>query len=585
MSNGVVEQVKDRIDLVELVGEKLTLKRSGATSFKACCPFHNEKSASFYVYSDSRRYVCFSCGEKGDCFDWLEKTQGLDFVQALKVLAPRVGVEVPEYTKDNDSPEISQERQALEVQHQRYVDALFATSGKSCLKYLVGRGLTQETIDYFGLGYAPARSEEKPFAGRMMVPLYDELNRLVGLAGRALNDTKPKYINSAQSELFDKGSLLYNLNNAKRHIRVKGEVLIFEGYTDVHLATQHGYGHVVATMGTAITEKQAAKLVGLKARIILCLDGDSAGQMASKQGVKKLREAGNIIPSLYVAVMPQGKDPGDLLSTRPEAFDTLVKKAVPVVEYLIAQWTQNMEEDAWAGRKSFVVTQIAPLIRDLPDPIERDHYITVLAKAISISPDAVREAVFGRKSFNQSKVKDREPVTFTEMPPEVTRRAVSRERLLLGLVCLDPTKARSAGHMLHQDMFADIINAAKMDHIKDTLRYHSDIKTTDQLLDSIPNLEWQEELKDAVDELAQFPNMGSEKTWYAEVESLCNLLWGEHYLRMKQVALLSLPEAIAADDKEAIVALLEQIQHYAKQGEPKESPYFRDSRHVPQKTF
>ncbi|MFN8516520.1 MAG: DNA primase [Chloroflexia bacterium] len=321
---GDIQEIRDRIDMLELVGAKVELKRSGK-NWKGLCPFHSEKTPSFYVYPESGNYVCFSCGEKGDAFSWLKKTEGLDFPDALEQLAARTNVTLKRGVVRD--PQRDEERERVWALNEEaatfYANILLnMPAGESGRKYVAERGLTRDTVERFTLGFAPegwdtltrhllsrghteaqlieaGLASERDGGGgiydrfrtRLLFPIRNRDGKIVGFGGRALGDARPKYLNTAQTSVFDKSANLYAIDLAKDAIRKADTAVIVEGYMDAIMAHQVGHANVVASMGTALTEQQVGLLKRLTSRIILALDADAAGQAAMLRGIDTMRQA------------------------------------------------------------------------------------------------------------------------------------------------------------------------------------------------------------------------------------------------------------------------------------------------------
>ncbi|HLQ04355.1 MAG TPA: DNA primase, partial [Verrucomicrobiae bacterium] len=360
---GDFDLVKERIDIVALIGEKVPLKRAGKV-YKGLCPFHVEKTPSFQVDPEKRNYHCFACGESGDCFIWLEKQENMDRGEALRVLAERAGVQLtrrgPEAQERDDRL-----RKLMDTAHFYFTQALRSpTHGTVAAAYLATRGITQASIDNFGLGYAPdlwdglltylkkksfteeegqiagvLRSRENDrgvydwFRGRLMVPIRDGRGKTIAFGGRAMRADQPgKYVNSPNTPLFNKSATLYALDAARAAIRKEGTAVIVEGYFDAIAAHQAGITNVVASMGTALTQEQYLVLQDMKLeRVVVAFDGDPAGQRSAERRGHDLlpllqRHSGRAgsgqvgtrgYGTLYVTVLPEGMDPDDVARSDP----------------------------------------------------------------------------------------------------------------------------------------------------------------------------------------------------------------------------------------------------------------------------
>ncbi len=437
---GDFDLVKERIDIVALVGEKVALKRAGR-AYKGLCPFHAEKTPSFTVDPDRRTYHCFGCGEQGDCFTWLEKTEGLEAIEALKVLAERAGVEL---TTRRPPAERERETRLLQVADTArfyYRQALKGTErGNAAAAYLAKRGITPETIERFGLGYAPdlrdglllylkkkgfteeegvaagvllqtERGTVDRFRDRLMVPINDARGRAISFGGRAMRADQPgpKYMNTPNTLLFNKSATLYALDAARPGIRAAGAAVIVEGYFDAIACHQAGFGNVVASMGTALTEQQYRILDNLKAeRAIVAFDGDAAGQRSAEsrgrellQAVQRHRQAalrsGGRVETrtglgMYVTVLPENTDPDDLAREDPRRLRALLDGAEELVTFVIERI-----RDRWKGRLADPEARLRFLddalsvIREEPETVRREMYLTTVANTAGVDPAFLRQ--------------------------------------------------------------------------------------------------------------------------------------------------------------------------------------------------
>lgn len=443
---GDFDLVKERIDLVQLVGERVPLRKAGRI-YKGLCPFHAEKTPSFTVDPDRRTYHCFACGQHGDAFTWLEKQDGLEPVEALRVLAERAGVQLT-----RRAPEEREHEKRLvaanETAHFYFRQALRGTpAGKAAAEYLAKRGIEAPTVEKFGLGYAPdirdgllgylrkkGSSDEEAIASglviagerglfdrfrdRLMVPIRDGRGRTVAFGGRAMRaGQEPKYMNSPTTELFDKSATLYALDVAKpamRRTRVirpgtppTTEAVIVEGYFDAIACHQAGFDNAVASMGTALTEGQYRILDDLKIeRAVVTFDGDAAGTAsAEKRGreinaiVQRYRRRagrrGTVATSqgttVHVAVLPEG-DPDELARRDPEALRRILAAAEPVQAFVIGRAQDRADLVSPEGRRRFVA-DVLPVLASEPDPILREGYIGTVAGTTGLPHELVRQQV------------------------------------------------------------------------------------------------------------------------------------------------------------------------------------------------
>lgn len=435
-----VDEVKERLDIVDVVSSYLPLQKSGR-NFKALCPFHSEKTSSFYVFPDSQRWHCFgACSEGGDVFSFVMKHEGWDFRTALEELASQAGVELRPRTpaqieREEESDRLrSLLREAADYYHHLLLHAPEAEDARA---YVEGRGLTPQTAEQFQLGYSlpgwenlrsylldkDFASEEQVqagvqieredgtsydrFRGRLMIPIRDTRGRVIGFGARTLDpEGVPKYLNSPRTPIFDKSQTLYGLDLASKAIRREDCVVIVEGYMDVMRAHQEGFRNVVAQMGTAFTETQVRKLQRHTRRLVLALDADAAGAQATLRGLEVAREAlererepvfdprglvgfeGRLGAEIRILSLPEGDDPDDLIGSDPDRWATLVEEAVPVVEFYFHMLLDGADlEDA--KDRARIVERMLPLLRDVADPVEREVYAQKIARKLRVREQTV----------------------------------------------------------------------------------------------------------------------------------------------------------------------------------------------------
>ena len=444
MAVGVAAEVKNKLSVVDVVGESVQLKKAG-TTYKGLCPFHGEKTPSFTVTPARESWKCFGCGEGGDIFSFVMKRDGLSFPEALKVLAAKAGVELDERTSREDAHR-KRLRDVLESAIAFYHAVLTgSTTGAPALEYLRGRGFTDDTIAKHQLGYAPggwdtlarqlaakrnvrpdelvevglAQPRQSPRGGvydrfreRVIFPIRDMNGNAVGLGGRILpgadtaegEDHGPKYLNSPATPLFDKSRTLYLIDKAKTPIRKSNQAVIVEGYTDALMAHQAGFENVVASLGTALTPGQVALLTRYGKRIALAYDVDAAGEKAGTFGVNSLE---SIIPQLAAADtgveldevrvvrLPDGKDPDEVVRETPDRWREEVRTAQPIVDYLIDFHARQVDLKTPGGKARFV-DAIAPTLRAIPNPVMRDAYLQTIHTRSGIEERSILEVLHRR---------------------------------------------------------------------------------------------------------------------------------------------------------------------------------------------
>lgn len=455
-----IDEIKIRIDIADLVSETVQLRRSGK-NYTGFCPFHsNTRTPAFVVFPETGTWRCFGqCNEGGDIFGFVMKKEGWDFSEALRYLADRAGVELESLTPEQQTAVEEHEhlRALLEIAVAYYRHNLFNTpAGKSVLDYLhQERALKDETIEAFGLGYAPdsweaglthfkakgyqeadliavglvTERESEDGAGiydrfrhRIMFPIRDERGRMAGFGARIVNpEDVPKFLNSPQTDLFDKGRILYGLDRARKGIREQDQVVIVEGYLDVIALHQEGFTNAVSPMGTALTEHQLRLLKRFSRRMILALDADAAGDKATIRGVEVARQAldreadpvfnargllgseARLKADIRVTTLPDGLDPDEVVAAEPGEWERIVSEARPIVLHVMETLAKDQDlEDPKV--KSEIARQVLPLISDVRDPVEREAYRQRLARFLKVDERVFLDAVAigsGRKPSRQ----------------------------------------------------------------------------------------------------------------------------------------------------------------------------------------
>lgn len=451
MAGGIAAEVKSRLNVVDIVGETVQLKKAG-TTYKGLCPFHGEKTPSFTVTPARDSWKCFGCGLGGDIFSFVMQRDSVPFPEALKTLADRAGVEIDERTKREDAHR-ARLRDILETAIAFYHQVLTATKlGAPALDYLRARGFTDATIEAAQLGWAPEgwdtmsrRLVEKRgikpeelvevglasqgrsagrgvgvidrFRGRVLFPIRDQNGAAVGLGGRILGaegkdaqgnprDTGPKYLNSPATPLFDKSRTLYLIDKAKGPMRKSGQAVIVEGYTDALMAHQSGFDNVVASLGTALTPGQVALLTRYAKKIALAYDVDAAGQKAGTFGVQALEsligqlaatESGVELDEVRVVRLPEDKDPDEVLRETPDRWREEVRTAEPIVDYLIDTYTKAFDLKTPGGKARFVDALI-PTIRTVPNPVMRDAWLQRVRQVSGVEERVLLEVLRSGRS-------------------------------------------------------------------------------------------------------------------------------------------------------------------------------------------
>lgn len=466
-----VTEIKRRIDPAEYIGRSVKLQKAGR-NLRALCPFHTEKTPSFYVFTDRGSWRCFgSCGEGGDIFSFVQKRENVDFREALRILAEEAGVELSARAAEQRT-RAEQLSGIVSAAVDFYEQQLAGDGGAEARAYLTEtRGLDAETIERFHLGWAPDEwrllrdyllgrgySDEDAlsagvlhesdsggapydrFRGRVIIPIADDRGVFVGLGGRILGDGEPKYLNSPQSDIFDKGRTLYALDVAGPQARESGTVVVVEGYLDVIGPWQAGFRNLVATMGTSLTERHAARLTRFASRVVLAMDPDSAGMAAAERAgslllnfdspeamgaAQRSAEAitANVDLDLRVAPLPAGKDPDDLTREDPEAWRTAIDNATPFTEFLLARLIAARRGDS-AVDVGRIIDQLTPVLLAVRNPVEQSANAQKAARQLGVSERAILDRVRSQRRRPQARPES-----------EMTReRATLEEHLLATLL-------------------------------------------------------------------------------------------------------------------------------------------------------
>jgi DNA primase len=448
-----VETIKERLNIVDVVSSYVQLEKSGR-QLKARCPFHSEKTASFYVSPERNSFHCFGCNASGDIFSFVEKIEGVAFVDALKLLADRAHVDLGQFRKGGDTGEDKSLFEAMEYATDFFAGKL--QTSPEALQYLLSRGITQETIAEFRIGYAPdswhqletylgskgisvdhaeksgmiVRKNEgggfyDRFRGRIMFPIANSTGHVIGFSGRilpsiALGKETAKYVNSPETELYKKSKVLFGYDKAKRAIAEEGNCIIVEGQMDLCMAHQAGTKNVVAVSGTALTFEHLRLIQRFTNTLVFCLDSDKAGIQALKRSAELA-----FAMQMDVRVIPlsHSKDPADLILSSPDEWIQATKKSVPLIEFLVELHTQDGLTEEYPKR---ITKEIVPLIRGIANTIEQAVAVRNISEKLRIPESAIWAAV---KSAPERKEQVMEKVD-KQVPSK--DRLQSIQELLLG---------------------------------------------------------------------------------------------------------------------------------------------------------
>ena len=439
ISEEILEKIKSQNDIVDVISERVRLRKSGR-NFTGLCPFHNEKTPSFSVSQEKQIYKCFGCGEAGNVISFVMKEKNLPFIEAVKYLANRANI--PLEMNNGEKSKSAKKKDLLYRVNVEAAKFFFSNlmNNQNAKEYFLNRGIKEETIKKFGLGFANdswnslmfylrkkgindvlleeagliSVNKEKGrkydrFRNRVMFPVFDYQGRVIGFGGRVLDDSKPKYLNSPETLVFQKGTNLYGLNFALKHNMSERYFVIVEGYMDLISLHQYGITNVVASLGTALTINQARLLKRYADKVIISYDADMAGQMATLRGLEVLRTAGFDVRVLNI---PQGKDPDEYVrSNGKEAFLKLINSAEPLIDYRMKKAEEGID---FKNSQSLILyaKRIMEIISDL-DPVEKDVYIKKASENTGIKEqtlyDILKSKMKGNRenNFRNNKEEDR----------------------------------------------------------------------------------------------------------------------------------------------------------------------------------
>ena len=455
-----VDDVKNRLDIVEVISSYIKLQKAGA-NWRANCPFHTEKTPSFFVSPARQIWHCFGCGAGGSIFDFVMKIEGIEFGDALRILAQRAGVELKPFKPESKELETKRSRlyEILDLASQFFEKQLEGkTAGKQAKDYLLGRGISEDSIKKWRLGYSPdvwqglidflqSRGYKQQeienaglaikkdtgghydrFRGRIMFPIFDLNSQVIGFGGRvfAHKDAKEiaKYVNTPATILYDKSRTLYGLDRAKVEIRQKDFCILVEGYTDAILAHQAGTLNVVAVSGTALTPWHLKILRRFTENLYICFDMDVAGDTATKRGIDLALNQGF---NIKVVTLPEGKDPADLVVKSPELWEKAVQEAKIIMEFYFETTLRKFNKTDISGKKQ-ICKILLPVIKKIPNKIEQTFWLQRLAKEISAKEeDLVQEMA---KIKLEEDVLGLEPEEVINLPQK-SRKELLEERLIV----------------------------------------------------------------------------------------------------------------------------------------------------------
>ena len=477
IENTTIDEIRSRADIVTVVSDYVALKKRGK-NYLGLCPFHSEKTASFTVSQEKQLFHCFGCSEGGNVFSFIMKMEKVPFAESAKILADKLGITLKEGERASGRETSSNQKltEILEFAVKFYEKQL--PRSESAVAYITKRGLSKETLSAFRIGYSPEswdslyrylviegflpKDIEKAgliipregntsyydrFRNRLMIPIFDHKGKPIAFGARSLDGSEPKYINSPESPLYNKGSVLYGLDLSKEHIREQDSVLIMEGYMDVISAYSAGFRNVVASSGTALTAAHAKLLQRLTANFVLVFDSDAAGSQATERSISLL---GDIAIYPKIAELSGGKDPDEIIRKEgPERFASLLGSAVPWLKYRIEKISGKYDLKEVEG-KAKALKESAAVIAKEKDPVIRDGYIKLLSLMLNIDTESVSSEVKRLGYYGRSAPTGRrEPIN------KPLSKLIKAEMALIKLAVEDPDSRRLITGELNSGDFAD----------------------------------------------------------------------------------------------------------------------------------
>lgn len=451
-----VDKIKERLKIEDVVGSYLKLEKAG-NNLKAKCPFHNEKTPSFFVSRDRGSYYCFGCGAKGDIFSFVQEFEGIDFVGALKILAEKAGVELEKFApKANDKKErlyslleamtiFLQKNLSLEAIPKEYLKNRGLTEKtikdwrigyvrdewRSIFDHLKSKGYTEDELHRAGVIKTEGQNTYDRFRGRIMFPIFDSASRVIAFSGRILNDDgkSAKYLNSPQTEIFDKSKVLYGYDRAKQSIRKFDFSILVEGQMDILMSHQAGFTNTVASSGTALTREHLALLKRISNKIIMSFDSDNAGAKATERGWMLSLASGM---EVKIAEIPKGFDPADLILENKEEFKKVLKNSVHIIDFLLNRALSENSDGRKLGLA--IKSQVLPYISLIDSDIEKSHYVKNIGNKTGIKEEAIWEDLKKVKIDDEFKIEEEISESKKEKVEEL--RVGSVERNLASILAL-----------------------------------------------------------------------------------------------------------------------------------------------------
>ena len=522
LPDSFLQELKARSDLVEIASSYVNLKRSGK-NMVGLCPFHSEKSPSFNIYPDNGSFYCFGCGVGGDVITFVRRIENLDYMEAVRFLAQRAGLTVPENQADDGMAKLRTRILAINRETARfYYGMLVSEAGEAGRSYFSKRALTSETIRHFGLGYSPPGRfalvdflERKGFTqqemvlanvafqsrsgravdrffGRVMFPIIDLRGNVVAFGGRTLGDDKPKYLNTSDTPVFNKGDMLFALNFAKNHNREK--LILCEGYMDVISMHQAGFTNAVATLGTALTPSQARLMSRYAKEVVVSYDSDGPGQKAASRAIPLLRSAGLLV---RVLTIEGGKDPDEYIKTYgPLRFKQMLEACGNDVEYRLGKAKTGCNLQTAEGRVAYLRAAVQVLAA-LDNKVEREVYAGKVAAETGIeTATLLSQAESGNKKLERSRRKQefreirRQSAGYRDsVNPEKAEhlRAATAEEAVIAYLMKNPGSAKRLAAALPPEKFITEFNRRVYTGIMGRMKEEKSVSLTDLSAEMSPD--------------------------------------------------------------------------------------------------
>lgn len=429
----VIDEIKSRTDIVDIISNYISVKSSG-TNYKALCPFHSEKTPSFYISPQKQIYNCFGCGEGGDVIKFVMKMENSDFMDSVKMLAEKCGIEINNNVDEETKKNIQKNKLLIDihVETARYYLAILLQTQNKGYQYLTNRGLDDKTMKNFGLGYAPndwqglfnyltkkgyeiedlldsglvmrkkdGNGYRDRFINRVIFPIFDYKGSVIGFGGRVLDDSLPKYLNSPDTPIFNKRNNLYGLNFAKKNINNKTLILV-EGYMDLISLAQYGVKNVVATLGTALTEDQGKLIKKYIDTVIISYDSDNAGINASLRAIDTLTK---LDINVKVLNLEESKDPDEFIRNYGlEEFNKAINNSINYIQFKTNIIRKNYNLNSGEDKIKFT-KEIVKLFKSIKSPVEIDYYVNLLSNETGISTDSLKKEIYGKNYIEPIKNK------------------------------------------------------------------------------------------------------------------------------------------------------------------------------------